>query len=106
MTPLQEGELAEIRVAVSTSVPALALSIVAAYSSRRPVCVVAIGPFPLSVAFKAVCTANKTLAPRGVALAIMPGMEMRELEDLMSGLPKAWMVSTMRLVNIMGAGQG
>lgn len=93
----------EIKVGAKTHPQALAASIVAAYTEGKRVRIIAIGPFPVAQAFKAVCIANRTLASRGVMLCILPGLETRQIIDRATEQPVPWVISTMQLSNLLDA---
>jgi len=101
MAPTNEQEGIDIRVSTKTNPQALAGSISAAFSDGKDIRLYAIGPFPISQAFKAVCIANRALAPRGVMLGIIPGLETKELMDRESNQPVPWVISVMRLIDIL-----
>jgi len=102
---IQENKL-EIRVSTKTNSQALAGSITNAYIEGKEISLAAIGPLPISQAFKAVCIANKTLASRGTLLCIVPGLESRELLDRETQKPVPWVVSVLRLMDILSRENG
>lgn len=93
----------EIKVSAKTHCNDLAGSIVAAWNDRKDIVLSAIGPVPVSQAYKAVCVANRSLASRGVVLAIIPGLVMKDMPDLAKpGGTVQWVVSKMRLRDCFG----
>jgi stage V sporulation protein SpoVS len=97
-----DSGLLEIRVSAKTAANSLAASICAAYNEGREIMLSAIGPMPVAQAFKAVCVANRTLASKGVMLAIIPGLITRDIHDKESNAEIPWVVSTLKLMDFFG----
>lgn len=95
----------EIRVSSGTPCNGLAQSIVNAFEEGREITLSAIGPVPTGQAVKAVAVANRTLAPRGVMLVVVPSLVTRELVDKETHLPTPWVVCLLRIVDFVGATQ-
>lgn len=95
-------QVKEIRVSSSTPCNSLAGSIVAAYAEGKELTLSAIGPVPVATAVKAVCVANRTLAPQGVVLCIVPGLITRDIIDTRAnGEKRPWVITMMRLRNLL-----
>lgn len=94
----------EIKVSSSTDPNALGGSIVAAYREGKQVFLCAIGPIPVATSYKGVVVANRILAPMGTLLAIIPGLVTREIMDRHTQKLTPWIVSLMRLRNILDRG--
>jgi len=91
-------ETLEIKVSAKTHCNDLAGSIVAAWNDKKDIVLSAIGPVPVSQAYKAVCVANRALASRGVILTIIPSLVMKDMPDLEKpGQTVQWVVAKMRL---------
>jgi stage V sporulation protein SpoVS len=99
-------EAIEIRVSAGTQCNGLALSILAAFTEGKEVSLSAIGPVPTSQAVKAVAVANRTLAPRGAMLVIVPSLVTRDIVDKDTHGPVPWVVCVMRLVDFISRGPG
>lgn len=97
-----DGNLIEIKVSSRTQCHALANSIVAAYNDGKEVQIAVIGPFPIATAMKGVTIANRQLASQGVMLAIIPCMMTRQLMDKESKQNVPWVVTIMKLKNVLG----
>lgn len=93
----------EIRVRATTQCNALAGSVVAAYSTGKRVVLSAIGPLPVTTAVKAVSIANRTLAPRGIMLGLIPALVTRSLPDQHepASAERPWVVTLLTLVNLL-----
>lgn len=98
---MSESNTLEIRVKASTHPNKLAGSIFAAFMEGRDIVLTAIGPVPISQAYKAVVVANRYLAPKGVMLAIIPGLSSRPIFDKESGTTVQWVVAFFTLRDIM-----
>lgn len=98
-----ESQTKEIRVSSSTPCNSLAGSIVAAYGEGKEITLSAIGPQPVTTAVKAVCVANRTLAPQGVMFCIIPGLITRQIVDARAdGEKRPWVITLLHLRNILG----
>lgn len=103
---MDKQEHVEIRVRGTTQCSALAGSIVASYSSGKRVVLAAIGPLPVTTAVKAVAIANRTLAPRGIMLAVIPAMVTRALRDHRdspTAEEKPWVVTLLHVHNLLSS---
>lgn len=95
-------EQLEIKVSQKTACNGLAASIVAAWREGKDIVLSAIGPVPVSQAFKAVCVANRALASQGVHLIIMPGLVMKQMPDLADPERTVpWVVAKMKLRDLL-----
>lgn len=98
-------EILEIKVSQKTPCNSLAGSIVNAWNEGKEIVLSAIGPVPISQAYKAVCVANRALASRGVILIIVPGLVMKDMPDLKNpGQLVPWVVARMRLRDLLASG--
>ena len=92
----------EIKVSKTTHCNNLAASIVNAYTQGKNIVLSAIGPVPVSQAYKATAIANRALVSRGIVLCIMPTMVMKDMPALEPPHePVPWVVARMRLINMM-----
>lgn len=94
----------EIRVRATTQCNALAGSVVAAYSTGKRVVLSAIGPLPVTTAVKAISVANRTLAPRGIMLCVIPALVTRSLPDQHepTSAERPWVVTLLTVVDLLG----
>ncbi len=91
----------EIKVSSKVHTNDLAASITLAVSEGEDVVLRAIGPPPISQAFKAVAVANRNLAPKGIKLAIIPELVKEEIEDRDNeGKTVPWVIALFNLQDL------
>jgi stage V sporulation protein SpoVS len=91
----------EIRVSMTTSCKDLAGSIVAAFCEGKEITLSCIGPNPVNNAVKAVCIANRTLAPRGIILNVVPGLINRKIYNQQLKKECDWTITVFRVRNLL-----